>query len=118
MLFPFVQLLREKYDDILPNDNVAAMADKIHSVLWCDGNKSQIDTIVSPEGIQCYSDNNITVNKHNASGTGKEQACDLSDLFPTSNKLNRNTTVEQFSSSQHCMKRALAKTFAEYSKQD
>jgi len=52
----------------------APMSDEHTAVSWCDGDNSQIDTIVSEEGIQSYAANNVIANKHNASGTGKEQA--------------------------------------------
>jgi hypothetical protein len=83
-------------------------------VSWCDGDNSQIDTIVSEEGIQRYSANNIIANKHNASGTGKEQANDLCKVFPISNQLNKTTTVEHISSSNHHLKRHLEEQFAKF----
>jgi len=77
------------------------MGDEHTAVSWCDGDYSQIDTIVSEEGIQRYSANNIIANKHNASGTRKKQADDLCKVFPISNQLNKTTTVEHISSSNH-----------------
>jgi hypothetical protein len=78
----------------------------------CDGDNSQIDTIVSEEGIQMYYANNSIANKHNASGTGKEQACDLGKVFPISKKLNKSTTVKHIPSSNHHLKRHLELQFA------
>ena len=72
----------------------APMGDEHTAVSWCDGDNSQIDTIVSEEGIQRYSANNIIANKHNASGTGKEQA-------NISNQLNKTPTVKHISSVNH-----------------
>ncbi len=60
------------------------MGDEHTAVSWCDGDNSQIDTIVSEQGIQIYAANNIIANKHNSSGTGKQQACDLGNVFPIS----------------------------------
>jgi hypothetical protein len=101
------QLGRKEYDGI-DVESGAPMGDEHTAVSWCDGDNSQIDTIVSEEGIQRYSANNITANKHNASGTGKEQANDLCKVFPISNQLNKTTTVEHISSSNHHLKRHLA----------
>jgi hypothetical protein len=61
-----------------------------------------------------YSANNIIANKHNASGTGKEQACDLGKVFPISKKLNKSTTVEHIPSSNHHLKRHLELQFAKF----
>jgi hypothetical protein len=77
------------------------MGDELTAVSWCDGDHSQIDTIVSLDGIHWYSANNVIANKHNASGTGKEQACDLGKVFTISKKLNKSTTVEHIPSSNH-----------------
>jgi hypothetical protein len=90
------------------------MGDEHTSVSWCDGYNSQIDTIVSEEGIQMYSANNIIANKHNASGTGKEQACDLGKVFPISKKLNKSTTIELIPSSNHHLKRQLELQFSKF----
>ena len=44
--------------------NGAPMSDEHTAESWCDGNNSQIDTIVSEEGIQRYATNNVIANKH------------------------------------------------------
>ncbi len=75
ILIPFINWGRKEYDGI-DVESGAPMGDEHTAVSWCDGDNSQIDTIVSEEGIQRYSANNIVANKHNASGTGKEQAND------------------------------------------
>jgi hypothetical protein len=90
------------------------MGDEHKVVSWCDGDNLQVDTIVSEEGIQMYSANNIIGNKRNASGTGKEQACNLGKVFPTSKKLNRTTTVKHIPSSNHCLKRLLELQFSKF----
>ncbi len=41
----------------------APMGDEHTAVSWCDGDSSQIDTIVSEEGIQIYAASNIIANK-------------------------------------------------------
>jgi len=105
-LIPFINWGRKEYDG---NDveSGAPMGDEHTAVSWCDGDNAQIDTIVSEEGIQRYSANNIIANKHNASSTEKEQANCLCKVFPISNQLNKTTTVEHISSSNHHLKRHL-----------
>ena len=44
--------------------NGAPMSDEHTAESWCDGDNSQIDTIVSEEGIQRYATNNVIANKH------------------------------------------------------
>jgi hypothetical protein len=100
VLFPFINWGRKDYDDF-DVDSKAPMGDELTAVSWCDGDHSQIDTIVSPDGIHRYSANKVIANKHNASGTGKEQACDLGKVFTISKKLNKSTTVEHIPSSNH-----------------
>jgi hypothetical protein len=78
---------RMEYDG-LDVESGAPMSDEHMAVSWCDADNSQNDTIVSEEGIQHYSVNNVITNKHNASGKGKEQANNLGTVFPISNKLN------------------------------
>jgi hypothetical protein len=83
------------------------MGDELTAVSWCDEDHSQIDTIVSPDGIHPYSADKVIVNKHNASGTGKEKACDLGKVLTISTKLNKSTTVEHIPSSNHLLKSKL-----------
>ncbi len=106
VLFPFINWGRKDYDDF-DVDSGAPMGDELTAVSWCDGDHSQIDTIVSPDGIHRYSTNKVIAIKHNASGTGKEQACDLSKVFTISKKLNKSTTVEYIPSSNHLLKSKL-----------
>ena len=113
ILFPFINWGRKEYDDF-DVDSGAPMGDKLTAVSWCGEDHSQIDTIVSPDGIHRYSANNVIANKHNASGTGKEQACDLSKVFPVSKKLNKSTTVEHIPSSNHLLKSKLESQFAKF----
>jgi hypothetical protein len=58
ILFPFINWGRKEYDDF-DVDSGAPMGDKLTltAVSWCDGDHSQIDTIVSPDGIHRYSAN-------------------------------------------------------------
>ncbi len=83
VLFPFINWGRKDYNDF-DVDSGAPMGDELTAVSWCDGDHSQIDNIVSSDGIHRYSANKVIANKHNASGTGKEQACDLSKAFTIS----------------------------------
>ena len=118
VLIPWIRLLRRKYHDVSEDDKVAATDIEHHAVLWCDGDASQIDTIVSPEGIQCYADNNITVNKHNASRSGSEQMCDLCPAFMESNAMNKKSTMMHVPVSQNCLKRALTDLFKDFSQRN
>jgi hypothetical protein len=113
VLIPFINWGRKEYDGV-DVESGAPMGDEHTAVSWCDGDNSQIDTIVSEEGIQIYAANNIIANKHNASGTGKEQACDLGKVFPISKKLNKSTTVEHIPSSNHHLKRQLELQFSKF----
>ena len=83
-------------------------------VAYSDGDMSQNQTITSPEGIEIYSKHGIIANKHNASGTGKEQGCDLGKVFPVTNQLNKKTTVKDVPSDEHRLKRALEKAFTKH----
>jgi hypothetical protein len=75
---------------------------------------SQIDNIISPDSIHRYSANKVIANKHNTSGTGKEQACDLGKVFTISKKLNKSTTVEHIPSSNHLLKSKLESQYAKF----
>jgi hypothetical protein len=110
VLFPFINWVRKEYDG-LDVESGAPMGAEHTAVSWCDGNNSQIDTIVCKDGIQRYSANNVIANKHNASGTGKEQSCDLGKVFTISKKLNKSTTVEHIASSNHLLKKNLSLSF-------
>ncbi len=114
MLIPFINWGRKEYDDIDVGSG-ALMGDEHMAGSWCDGDNSQIDTIVSEEGIQMYSANNIIANKHNATGTGKEQACNMGKVFPISKKLKKTATVKRTTSSNnHHLKRHLELQFAKF----
>jgi hypothetical protein len=86
-------------------DSGAPMGDEHTAVSWCDGNNLQIDNFVCPDGIQWYSANNVIANKHNESGTGKHQVCDLGKVFTISKELNKSTTLEHIPSSNHLLKK-------------
>ena len=113
VLMPFINWARKEYDG-LDVESGASMSDEHTAVSWCDGDNSQIDTIVSEEGIQRYATNNVIADKHNASGTGKEQTNNLGKAFPISNKLNKSTTVEHISSANHLLKNKLEEEFAKH----
>ncbi len=66
---PFINWARKEYDGLDVESGVP-MSDEHTAVSWCDGDNSQIDAILSEEGMQCYSVNNAIAYKHNASGTG------------------------------------------------
>jgi hypothetical protein len=83
VLFPFINWGRKDYDDF-DVDSSAPMGDELTAVSWCDGDHSQIDTIVSPDGIH------------------------------RSKKLNKSTTVEHISSSNHLLKSKLESQFAKF----
>ena len=53
VLMPFINWARKEYDG-LDVESGASMSDEHTAVSWCDGDNSQIDTIVSEEGIQRY----------------------------------------------------------------
>ncbi len=92
VLFPYINWGRKEYDG-LDVESSAPMRAEHTAVSWHDGNNSQINTTICKDGIQWYSANNVIANKHNASGTGKEQACNLGKVFTISKKLNKSTTV-------------------------
>jgi hypothetical protein len=113
VLITFINWGRKEHDGI-DVESGAPMGDEHAAVSWCDSDNLQIDTNVSEEGVQRYSAKNIIANKHNASSTRKEQACDLGKVFLISNKLNKTTTVKNSSSSNHHLKRHLELQFAKF----
>lgn len=115
LLFPFVNWARKEYDGF-DVDTGAPISDDLTAVSWCDGDNSQIDSIVCDEGVQRYADNKVIANKHNASGTGKEQANDLGKVFIVSKNLNKTTTLEHIPRSQHRLKASISQKFDDFSK--
>ena len=72
-----------------------------------DGDTSQLASMTSEEGIQWFCENGIITCKHNASGTGKEQAADLGNCFQLSKMQNKRTTNKDISAENHILKRHL-----------
>ena len=101
---PFIKYSREEHGNLDRNDSISALADEHRAVYWLDGDTSQIAIITSPTSIQLFAENNITVNKHNASRTAKEQVNDLCEEFVVSKRLNKSTTIESSPCSVHRLK--------------
>ena len=67
------------------------------------------------KGILADAQDKITANKYSAARTGAEQAKDLDRQFVVGKKLNKITTVEHVSSSQHTLNRRFDLKFKEFS---
>ena len=111
ILFPFIDWCRKKYDNFDKSLGVP-LSEDLRAISWVDGDNSQINTIISEEGIASYAKNLVTVNKHNAGGSGKEQACDKCDVFPVSKQLNKKMTVVHIPSARHLLKGNIEEAFS------
>ena len=111
IMIPFVKKLRKKYFSFTVEGG--QIPEDLKAVFWCDGDNSQIDSIVNENGISLFVANGIIANKHNASRTGSEQAPDLNKVFPVGKILNKKITVVQIPSDRHVLKRRLILAFAQ-----
>ena len=111
ILIPFVQKVRKEKTGFvaaggqIPESEVA--------VFWCDGDNSQIDSIVNEDGIELFMKHGVIANKHNPSRTGSEQGPDLNRVFPSEKELNRKITVKHVPSDEHTLKHRLELAFAQ-----
>ena len=80
ILIPFINWGRKEYDGIDVESGVP-MGDEHTAVSWCDGDNSQIDTIVSEEGIQRYSANSIIANIKHISSSNHHLKRHLEEQF-------------------------------------
>jgi hypothetical protein len=97
MLWPFINKCSLDYDQFDWKAVVGASSqvpEQHRTTYWCNGNASQIDTIVSNEGIEAFSKHGVIANKHNPSRTGSERSQDLGCVFPSGKALNKLTTAE------------------------
>jgi hypothetical protein len=93
----------------------APIPDELTTVSWCDGDNLQIDSITADDGIESYAEHKALVNKHNASGTEKEQAADLEKGFSIFKKLSKTATLEHVPPTQHQLKFNIMQVFLKYS---
>jgi len=114
VLFPFINKIRREYDHFDASAGAPIPRD-MFAINYCDGDNSQLETIVDEKGILAHAEHKVTANKHSASRTGAEQAKDLDKQFITGKKLNKTTTVSHIPSSQHLLKRAIEKKFKDES---
>ena len=107
ILIPFINWTRLEYDKVdiakLVDEGVPIEEENI-AISYGDGDVSALKTIVSEEGIAVYNRNGIVGCKGNPSGTAKEQICDLCKVFPITNHVNKNTTVEHIPRKEHKLK--------------
>lgn len=87
-------------------------------MFWIDGDTSQLATMTSEEGIQWFHDNSVIACKHNAAGTGKEQAADLGNSFSLSKFKNKRTTNKDIDAEDHLLKRRLKEELKKLSDQN
>ena len=112
-MIPFCQKIRWKYDGY--DDSTGTPPPEWMRINnYCDGDNSQLDTIVSKEGILAHGLHKITANKHSAARTGAEQAKDLDKQFIMGKQLNKRITLEHVPSSQHLLKISIEEKFKEY----
>jgi hypothetical protein len=71
-------------EDPIPDANGA--------VSWCDGDLSQIATIVTEESLEIYCKHKICANKQNAARSAAEQPADLTRVFKLMHRLIGLTT--------------------------
>ena len=113
ILIPFCQKIRWKYDGY--DDSTGAPPPEWMRINnYCDRDNSQLDTIVSEEGILAHGLHKITANKHSAARTGAEQAKDLDKQFIMGKQFNKRITLEHVPLSQHLLKRSIEEKFKEY----
>ena len=84
------------------------------AVHWCDGDTSQLASIVGPDSIEEYKNHGVVVNKHNSSRTGGEQLNDRMTVFKCSKRLIRKMNSKSIPN--HDLRRILNAKFAEYKK--
>lgn len=87
--------------------NALEVPESMKAVFWFDGDNSQLAVATSVEGIQMFNDLGVIACKHNAAGTGKEQAADLGNCFSLAKFKNKCTTVQHIHTSNHLLKKAL-----------
>ena len=107
VLKDFLVWIREQYFGFHSDEVGASITEDLRAVFWMDGDTSQLASMTSDEGIQWFRENGVIACKHNASGTGKEQAADLENCFRLSKMLNQRTTNKDISAENHLLKRRL-----------
>jgi len=112
--FPFIDQVREEHTGFVRQFGVPIPEEET-AVGWCDGDISQLATIVEKKGIELFSCHKVIANKHGANATGVQQSNDMCDVFPTSKSINKTTTLANVPSEVHKLKRNLE---AEFKKED
>ena len=108
---PYLQMLRERLSYNHPgmrdadSASRAAPSDHLFVCSWMDGGQAQLENIISDTTQELYSQLDITVNKHNAARSAKEQPCDLAKLFMELRRTMEKLLPSEFSSFSHDIER-------------
>ncbi|CAB9513643.1 hypothetical protein SEMRO_603_G174050.1 [Seminavis robusta] len=92
-LLPFIETLRKEdpgghWTPGLP------IPDSLQAMVWCDGELSQLATMVDPVLLKQFKDLSIGTNKQSAARTATEQPCDICSIFKDLKIANKATTLK------------------------
>ena len=90
ILFPMMSLCRREHGGVDDRDG-ARLPEQARAIHWLDADTSLIRSITDNEGIQAYSNKNISANKHGAAATARQQSNDLIKTFRVEKQLNKKT---------------------------
>ena len=110
IFFPFIDQVREEHTGFVRQIGVPIPEEET-AVGWCDGDISQLATIIEKKGIELFSRHKVIANKHGANATGVQQSNDMCDVFTTSKSINKTTTLANVPSEVHKLKRNLEAEF-------
>ena len=109
ILLPFIQQTRNEFHGLKPGDFIP---NELTAVCWCDGDLSQIQTIVQEQCLEIYRQHKIIANKQNPGRTGTEQPADLTKTFRLQKLLEHNFTLIDVPAERHPMKKSVSKALA------
>ena len=107
VLKEFLVWIRNEYFAFDADEVGANITEELRAVFWMDGDSSQLASMTSEEGIRWFHENGVIACKHNAAGTGKEQAADLGNCFRISKSVNKRTTNKDIDVENHLLKRRM-----------
>ena len=107
LLKEFIDWIRSQYFGFIRTPSTP-IPEEMRAVFWSDGDTSQLASTTSSQGIEWFREMGVIACKHNAAGTGKEQAADLGNCFSLGKLLNKHTTVEHILPKNHPLKRRVA----------
>ncbi len=93
ILIPYIRAMRKVCDGWNEGEPVP---DELHAVSWCDGDISNLKTVIDAEGLKFEAEENITSNKHSAAKSAGEQPCDLSKVFLYLKRTQKQVTIDTY----------------------